>query len=146
MCSVCMIVCFYLIEKLNAKKKRWMLENMQLFGFHFLNKNKIFKLNILVIIIYEMKNNGDKSLLINDVLVWFMDQECGKLLYHIFYCLCWWGRKMRCLFCWDNHRVFWCLEFVSFFLARDKTKDMGCKSWKCCIKASLYSARTWKLG
>lgn len=46
-----------------------MLENMQLFGFHFLNKNKIFKLNILVIIIYEMKNNGDKSLLINDVLV-----------------------------------------------------------------------------
>lgn len=46
-----------------------MLENMQLFGFHFLNINKIFKLNILVIIIYEMKNNGDKSLLINDVLV-----------------------------------------------------------------------------
>lgn len=47
-----------------------MLENMQLFGFHFLNENKIFKLNILVIIIYEMKNNGDKSLLINDVLVY----------------------------------------------------------------------------
>lgn len=46
-----------------------MLENMQLFGFHFLNENKNFKLNILVIIIYEMKNNGDKSLLINDVLV-----------------------------------------------------------------------------
>lgn len=46
-----------------------MLENMQLFGFYFLNENKIFKLNILVIIIYEMKNNGDKSLLINDVLV-----------------------------------------------------------------------------
>lgn len=31
-----------------------------------------------------MKNNGDKSLLINDVLVWFMDQEYGKLLHHIF--------------------------------------------------------------
>lgn len=46
-----------------------MLENMQLFGFNFFNENKIFKLNILVIIIYEMKNNGDKSLLINDVLV-----------------------------------------------------------------------------
>lgn len=46
-----------------------MLENMQLFGFYFLNENKIFKLNILVIIIYEMKNNGDKSLLIIDVLV-----------------------------------------------------------------------------
>lgn len=46
-----------------------MLENMQLFGFYFLNENKIFKLNILVIIIYEMKNNGDKSLLINDVLI-----------------------------------------------------------------------------
>lgn len=61
-----------------------MLENMQLFGFYFLNENKIFKLNILVIIIYEMKNNGDKSLLINDVLVWFMDQEYGKLLHHIF--------------------------------------------------------------
>lgn len=46
-----------------------MLENMQLFGFYFFNENKIFKLNILVIIIYEMKNNGDKSLLINDALV-----------------------------------------------------------------------------
>lgn len=46
-----------------------MLENMQLFGFYFLNEKKVFKLNILVIIIYEMKNNGDKSLLINDVLV-----------------------------------------------------------------------------
>lgn len=46
-----------------------MLENMQLFGFYFLNENKIFKLNIFVIIIYEMKNNGDKSFLINDVLV-----------------------------------------------------------------------------
>lgn len=36
------------------------------------------------------------------------------------------GKKMRCVFC--GNRVFWCLEFVSFFLARDKTKDMGCKS------------------
>lgn len=37
--------------------------------FLFLNENKIFKLNLFVIIIYEMKNNGDKSFLINDVLV-----------------------------------------------------------------------------
>lgn len=70
MCSVCMIVCFYLIEKLNAKKKTLNFRKYAVVWFcFFLNENKIFKLNRLVIIIYEMKNNGDKSLLINDVLV-----------------------------------------------------------------------------
>lgn len=69
MCSVCMIVCFYFIEKLNAKKKMLNVRKYAVVWFSFLNENKIFKLNILVIIIYEMKNNGDKSLLINDVLV-----------------------------------------------------------------------------